>query len=240
MAGVRRLANALRLVFVVQWRTRFPAVYLALAAITAIALLATPLFELRAWLMPVIQFQEYGTVTLVMVAAHRYFERNERSVTSLVVTPLRGGEYTAALVLGSALVPTVVGSALQLAVLGPGLGIVALVPCLFLTASFCGFVSFALSTRHAEFTHFLMGSLIPATVLLLIPALAYFGFVSWAPFVWTPSGAAILAFEATTAASPSWPTLAWTSGVLLAWNGAAFAWARSAFHRNIRGRLEYA
>ena len=103
---VTRFGNAVRLVWAVQWKTGFPVIYAMLAVITVVALRATPLEAYRELLLPAMQLGEYGTLALMLVAAHRYIENSEKSDLALLVTPLRRGEYVAALALGSALLPT--------------------------------------------------------------------------------------------------------------------------------------
>jgi fluoroquinolone transport system permease protein len=227
--SARRFANALRLVWSVQWKTGFPVIYAVLAVFSVIMLLATPLYDYRELLLPAIQLGEYGTVTLILVAAYRHLERNEKSEVALVVTPLRAGEYVAALALGSALVPTVVGIAVQAVALGPDWRLLYLPLPLLLTATFCGLLAIVLAARHEEFTGFLIGSLIPAMAVLSLPFLSYFGVLPRIAFAWLPTDGAIFGFANSVAAAPTVPMLALSVGALLFWNALALRSAARAF-----------
>jgi fluoroquinolone transport system permease protein len=233
----KRFVNALKLVWTVQWKTGFPVVYALLAVLTVIALLATPLRAYRELLLPAMQLGEYGTVTLILVAAYRHLERTEKSEVALTVTPLRSHEYVAALALGSALVPTAVGIFVQAVALGPDWRLLYLPLPLLLTATFCGLLATVLAARHAEFTGFLIGSLIPAIAVLSLPFLSYFGVLPRAAFVWLPTDGAIFGFANSVAASPSVTMLALSVAALLFWNALALRAATRAFdaglHRSI-------
>ena len=129
---IRRVANAVRLFLLAQWRCRFPHVYAGMALLTVLAFrLAIPEPHLES-LLPAFLFVEPGTLALTLVAAQAYLERGDRSVTALSVTPLRSGEYVFAMTLASALVATLAGIAIQAGALGVDLRLVLLLPPLLL------------------------------------------------------------------------------------------------------------
>lgn len=233
-ARASRFGNAVRLVWRVQWKTGFPVIYAVLALITVVALRATPLSGYRELLLPAIQLGEYGTLALMLVAAHRYLERTEQSEVALLVTPLRRGEYVAALVLGSALLPTGIGVMVQAAALGPDWRLLYLPLPLLLTATFCGSLAVVLASRHYEFTSFLIGSFVPAITALSLPFLSYFGVVPRAAFVWMPTDAAIFAFANSVADAPAASVLALSIGALLLWNAILLAAATRSLDRSLR------
>lgn len=232
-----RFSNALRLVLAVQWKTGFPVVYVILAFVTVAALRLTPLVDYRELLLPALQLGEYGTLALLMVAAHRYLTINEKSEVALVVTPLRSGEYVMALALGSSLVPTAVGIGVQALALAPSWGLVWLAPPLLLTATFCGLAGVALSARHREFTSYLLGSFIPAMALLSLPFFSYFKVVPRAMLAWVPTDAGLAGFANSIATRPSLATLALSVGALLFWNAIALRAAANGFDRSVRASV---
>jgi hypothetical protein len=229
-----RFLAALRLVWTVQWKTGFPVIYGTIAVATIAALRLTLLFDYRELLLPAIQLGEYGTISLSLVAAHRYLERNEKSEVALAVTPLRRGEYVAALVLGSALVPTVTGVAVQALALGPDTRLLFLSLPLMLTATVCGLFAVVLSARYAEFTSCLMGGLVPATIVLSLPFLSYFEVLPRIAFVWLPTDASLFAFANAVSETPSVGVFAVSVGVLLLWNAIAIVPATRAFDATLR------
>jgi hypothetical protein len=233
-ARLLRFANAVRLVWRVQWKTGFPVIYAVLGVLTVVALRATPLSSYRELLLPAIQLGEYGTLALMLVAAHRYLERSEQSEMALLVTPLRRAEYVGALIVGSALLPTAVGVGVQAAALGPDWRILLLPLPLLLTSTFCGSLAVVLATRHDEFTSFLIGSFIPAIVVLSLPFFSYFDVLPRGAFFWLPTDAAIFAFATSVAASPSAAVLVLSLAALLFWNAVALLAATRALDRALR------
>ena len=233
-ARARRFLNALRLVFKVQWKTGFPVIYALLAGLTVAGLRLTPLRDYRELLLPALQLGEYATLTLILVAAHRYLERNERSELALVVTPLRRGEYVAALALGSAIVPTVVGVGVQAGALGVDARLWYLPAPLLLTATFCGLLAIVLAARHDEFTGFLIGSLIPAMAVLSLPFLSYFEVLPRGSLVWLPTDGALFAFANSAAVTPTFTAFALSVAALAIWNAVALRAAARAFDAGLR------
>jgi hypothetical protein len=171
-----RVRNALRLFLSVQWRCRFPHVYLALAIPTILVFRFAIPGEFAESLVPAFLFGEPGSLALTLVAAQAYLERNERSVTALAVTPLRSGEYVLGLVLATAVVATLAGTAVQTGVFGVDRRLVLLIPPLFLTATLAGFLGLGLSACFPEFTRFLIAGLMPAMLVLSLPYASYFWF----------------------------------------------------------------
>ncbi|MFQ5699412.1 MAG: hypothetical protein ACE5IL_14160 [Myxococcota bacterium] len=236
----RRTWNALRLFGLLQWRFHFVQVYLAIAALTVLALrLALPA-GWGEWLIPVFLVAEPGMLGLTLVAAHAYLERSEGSVTALAVTPLGGGEHVLALVVASAGVATLAGALVWAGILGVDGRLIGLLPPLFLTAALSGFLGLGLSTCFSELTRFLLGALIPAVGLLSLPLASYFEVAPRAAFVWVPTDAALFAFANLTRAHPDAARALGYTALLCVYTALAFAWARQAFEQRVRQRLERA
>ena len=235
-----RVANAVRLFLLAQWRNRFPHVYLGMVLLTVLGFrLAIP-EQYVEWLVPAFLFGEPGTLALTLVAAQAYLERGDRSVTALAVTPLRSGEYVFAMVLASALVATLAGMAIQGFVLGVDLRLVLLFPPLLLTATLAGFVGLGLSARFSEFTRFLVAGLMPAMVLIQLPYLSYFELAPRLAFVWIPSDAALFGLANLARPEPDPLHYLLYAALLLGYNVVAFRWARRSFQERVRERLERA
>jgi fluoroquinolone transport system permease protein len=235
-----RVANAVRLFLLAQWRNRFPHVYLGMVLLTVLGFrLAIP-EQYVEWLVPAFLLGEPGTLALTLVAAQAYLERGDRSVTALAVTPLRSGEYVFAMVLASALVATLAGMAIQGFVLGVDLRLVLLFPPLLLTATLAGFVGLGLSARFSEFTRFLVAGLMPAMVLIQLPYLSYFELAPRLAFVWIPSDAALFGLANLARPEPDPLHYLLYAALLLGYNVVAFRWARRSFQERVRERLERA
>lgn len=233
-----RLAHAVRLVLLVQARSRFPHVYLgvALAMTVAVRLLARQHAEL---VVPALLLGEPGTLGVFLVAGQRFLERNERSATALLVTPLPSGTSIAALVIGTALVGTAAGAVLQGGVLGVDARLALLLPPLFLTVTLSGLLGYVLSGYFSEFTRFILGA-VPPLFVYSLPFASHFGLVPPLALVWLPTQWSIAAFA--NLARPEPDLAAWSAecAALAAANAAGFQWAQHVFRTRIRGRLEVA
>lgn len=224
-AALQRSLRATRLVFQVQARSRFPVVYLGLAAVTVVLIRMTPLSDLASWLVPALLLGEYGSSGVLMMGAYRSFEAQEGSRKALAVTPLRRNEYLVAVTVGLALVPTLAGMLVLAGTLGKPGATLALALPLFLTATFSGLAGFALSERVPDFTRFLLAQ-IPVVAILSLPFLSYFGLVPEWSFAWIPTEASLRAFAGLASEAPGFWSYAGSCGTLLCFNGIAF-WSLS-------------
>lgn len=235
-----RLRNALQLHLRLQYRCRFPHVYLGLALLTVLGFRFTVPERYAELLLPAFLLIEPGTLALTLVAAQAFLERGERSVAALAVTPLRCAEYVLALVLASAMVATLSGALVQGGVLGVDRRLVLLLPPLFLTATLSGFVGLALSTHFREFTTYLVAALIPAMLLAWLPLLGYFELLPRLATLWVPSDAALYALANLARPRPGAAAYTGYTALLLGYNVIALGWASRLFERRVRQRLEVA
>jgi hypothetical protein len=109
---------------------------------------------------------------------------------------------------------------------------------LFLTATLGGFLGLGLSARHADFTRFLVVSLMPATVVMQLPLLSYFELLPRMSFAWLPSDAALFAFANLARPDPDASAYVLYALLLLGYNALAFVWASRQFEERVIKRLE--
>ena len=232
-----QLFLATRLFLLTQQRARFPQIYFGVAVLTVAAFRAFLVEDTIITLLPVFLLGEPGTLGFVLVAAHVYLERNEKSVVALCVTPLKGWVYVAAVVVASAVVATGAGVVVQAGSIGFDGRLGLLVPVLFLSATLFGFIGFAIAGYFSEFTRFLLGAG-PIGLLILLPLLSYFELASRWSYAWMPSDAALYGF-ATLVQHPSVSgDYLLYAGLLLVYNVVAFRWAVAVYHSRMRTRLE--
>jgi len=234
----RRVWNALRLQLLVQTRSFFPHVYFAIALLTVAGFRLLIPETWATWLLPPFLVAEPALLGMTLVAGQRYMAKNEHSAAALVATPLRGGEYVAALVLAPALQGTAAGLLVQAGVLGVDARLLLLAPPLFVIAAIAGLVGLALSSYASEFTRYLMAFMIPAVGVAQAPILAYFGVVPAFAFAWVPtdpalSSFAMLAHRELDAGRYLLDALRLAVFLVLAW-----AWALACFRERIRARPE--
>jgi hypothetical protein len=189
----RRPLVALRLVLTVQWRARFPQVYFGVAILAVVVFRTLIPAEFVPLAVPAFLFGEPGSLGILMVAAHRYMERGERSVVALAMTPLTSRAYVTALILASAIVPTLATAMIQAGVFGLDARVALVIPPLYFLAVVSGGIGLMLSTVFSEFTRFILGSIPPITVYSL-PLLSFFGLAPAGVFKWIPSDSAIVIF----------------------------------------------
>ncbi len=235
---IGRVVNALALMLRVQWRSFFVHVYFVLALVTIAAFRFAIPPEYWQCALPVVLFAEPGMLGLTMVAAQSFYERSEHSVTALAVTPLRTGEYVAALVLTSSTFAMLFGVGVQAAVLGVDLRLLWLALPLLLTALLTGLLGLALSTYFREFTRFLVGGLFPAMLLIEAPIISFFGLAPRLGLAWIPSDPALFAIGEAVSAAPSLQRYALYCALLTAYAFGAYLWASWAFQHRVRERLE--
>ena len=190
---LRRLANAVRLLLVVQQRAGFLHVYAGITVATILIVRLAMPESWRPWVVPAVLLSEYGTIGVFMTGAHRYLERIEGSNVALVVTPLEPREHIGAMILAPALVATVAGTVLHAALIGIDGRLLLLVLPLWLTAVIAGAVGIVLAAHYSEFTRFLV-STIPVITVFSLPFLSFFGFTPRLAFAWLPWDAALYSY----------------------------------------------
>lgn len=232
-----RLANALHLDLLTQARYYFVPIYMILAIAYAALIRFTPLQEFRSLLLPLFLFSEPGLLGFYLAAAQLYFERSEKSLTSLAVTPLRTEEYLMARALSNAAIATLAGVALFGLVFLAPVKAALLVPPLFLTATLFALLGLTVSAYFDDFIAFVFASAL-VQVPLSLPVLAYFDVVPVWAFAWIPSHPALFSFANLLSDQPSPALYALYLAELAAFNGLMFRWARSVYSRRIRNRME--
>jgi hypothetical protein len=189
----RRLRVAIRLIMTVQWRAKFPHVYLGLAVFTIVVFRTLVPQDLIPIGLPLFLFGEPGSLGIFMVAAQWYLEKGEGSTMALSVTPLTSRQYVIGLILGSAITPTVAAALVQAGVQGVDARVLLVIPPLFVTAIISGCIGLMLTTVFPDFTRYIVGSIAP-TVLYSIPLLSFVGMAPRWAFRWIPSDAALSIF----------------------------------------------
>ncbi len=232
------LANAVRLAMRVQAAARFPHVYLGVALALALVLR----FVLPQWrelVLPVLLLSEPGTLGIFLVAAHRFYDRNQRADAALLVTPLGEAAFVAAPVLAT----TVWGTAAGLLIQGVGLGVderlVFLVIPMALSVALSGLVGWLLAGVFAEFTRFLLGSA-PAVLLYSLPVVTVVGWLPPVALVWLPSQWALTAFAELTRATPDPALLVACCAGLAAANALGMTLAMRVMRARVRPAVEVA
>ena len=188
-----RVASAVWLFLVVQYRSGFIHVYLAATVFTVVIVRG---FLPEAWrevIVPMLLLTEYGVIGVYMVAAQSYLARSERSTEALSVTPLRHTERVVAMVLAATVVAMSAGVLFFIGLIGADVRLALLIAPLAASTVLAGSVGVIVSSRYPEFTRFIVGS-IPVVTLFSLPLLSYFELVPRYTFAWLPWDAALYSF----------------------------------------------
>ncbi len=188
-----RVFSAVWLFLVVQYRSGFIHVYLAVTLFTVVIVRGLLPEAWREVIVPVLLLTEYGAIGVYMVAAQNYLARNERSTEALSVTPLRHAERVVAMVLAATLVAMSAGVLFFIGLVGADVRLLFLLAPLFASTVLAGSVGLIVSSRYPEFTRFIIGS-IPVVALFSLPLLSYFELVPRYTFAWLPWDAALFSF----------------------------------------------
>ena len=188
-----RVSSAVWLFLVVQYRSGFIHVYLAVTLFTVVIVRGLLPEAWREVIVPVLLLTEYGAIGVYMVGAQIYLARNEKSIEALSVTPLRLTERVVATVLAATLVAMTAGVLFFVGLLGVDVRLLLLIAPLFATTVLAGSVGLIVSSRYPEFTRFIIGS-IPVVALFSLPLLSYFELVPRYTFAWLPWDAALFSF----------------------------------------------
>ncbi|MBE0448805.1 MAG: hypothetical protein IBX64_12070 [Actinobacteria bacterium] len=233
----RRLANALQLDLLTQIRYYFLPIYMILALAYVAAIRLTPLSDYATLLLPLLLFSEPGLLGFYLAAGQLYFERNEKSLTALAVTPLRGEEYLMARAASNGIIATLAGIVLFILVFLVPVKTLLLIPPLFLTATLFALLGLSFSMHFDDFMAFVFASAL-VQIPLALPYLAYFGLVPVWVFAWVPSHPAIFSFSNLVSEQPSMLLYVLYLAELAVFNWLAFWWSRRVYKRRIRDRME--
>ena len=228
-----RLANAVRLMLLVQHRSGFLKIYFGVSFST---ILFVRFFLPESWwgiVVPALLLGEYGTMGVFMVAAMRFLERREGNTAALVVTPLRAPEHVLAMILAPSAVAVVAGLAVFAGILGVDGRLLFLFMPLFLTTVLAGSTGLIVSSYYAEFTRFLLGA-IPVVTIFSLPFLSYFDVTPRYTFVWLPWDAALFSFANVVGDELRPWVYVLLSLQLAVFAAIALVWAERVFRRRVR------
>lgn len=237
-ASAAGLANAVRLALRVQIAAGFPQVYLGVALALALALR----FGLPQWIefgLPVLLLSEPGTLGIFLVAAHRFYDRNQRADAALLVTPLGEAAFVAAPVLATTVWGTAAGLLIQAVALGVDARLALLVIPMALSVALSGLVGWLAAGVFAEFTRFLLGSA-PIVLLYSLPVATVAGLLPPLAFVWLPSQWALTAFSELAGTTPNTALLAACCAGLAAANALGMTLAVRVMRTRVRPAVDVA
>lgn len=229
---MRRLLTTVKLDAQLQLRNNFYSIGIGLAVIMAFGMNQFFAYETFGELLPVFFLLAVGGTTMMYVAGLLIFEKDQRTLDAMLVSPLRRGEYMAAKLISLTLLATL--ESLLLVLLTWGLinldflllivGIVALGAMLML-------VGFTLVVRYDSITDFLIPALVVA-LLLEVPFLYFLGLWDSPLQLLIPTSAPTMLIVGAWRPLAAWELL-YGVGYSVVWLVLLYRWALAAFNKHI-------
>jgi fluoroquinolone transport system permease protein len=224
---MRRSLHMLRWEFVRQYRHGFYAVSVVVVPILIVLMRWVGETETVARAFPAVLVTLLLITTFYFAGALLLLEKGEGTLSGVVVTPLRTGEYLAARVVSLSLLAIGESLIIVVAVTGAATMAVALVPGMVLICIFYVLVGTALVTRFDSVNEFLLPSIV-CVIGLSLPLLHYTGiWDSWVILL-HPVQPALVLMRAAVMPTRPWE-LVYGLGAGTMWSAAAYVVARRAF-----------
>ena len=225
-----RLNAAIRWDFRLQFRNGFyyAAAFVALLVIVILGQLQLSQ-EVLAILLPVVLLQNITINAFYFMAGLVLLEKGEGTLESLVVSPLRKGEYLGAKLVTLTLLSLVENCLIVLIVYGFQVNLPLLLAALILMSALFSLFGFIAVVRYDSINSFLFPSMF-MLLALSIPLLDYFGIWQTPLMYLHPTQALLVLLKAVFQPIESWQLL---YGLLypLVWIALAYQLSKRAFHR---------
>ena len=221
-----------------QFRHGFYYAYLFITVVYIIGLrLLAP--GLREFVTPVLIFSDPSMLGIFFVGGIVLLERNDNTLESLFVTPLKSGDYCIAKALSLGILA--LSSSLVLAVAGTGgfgFDWPSLIVGTFLTSTLFTFTGLSLSVRTEQVIGYILTA-VPIVVVAAAPLLNFLGATDSYLFYLIPTQASLsLLAGGVTPGSVPVRELIMSTGILLVWNAGAWLWAGHRFRKHLAGAME--
>ncbi|NDJ60883.1 MAG: ABC transporter permease [Chloroflexi bacterium] len=224
-----RLVSTMQLDVKLQIRNRFYHIVFGLALLNVIALPRIFGREQLAEVLPVLLLMIMSATTFLLVAGMVIFEKGERNLEALVITPVRNSEYLLSKLITLTALATVEAAFIALLTYGLGFNPLLLFGGIIVLGLMYTLFGFILVVRYNTVTDFL----VPAMLVILalqIPFLDALGMLSSPLFYLIPTQAPLLLMKAAFEPIEVWQ-LVYALAYAAVTIGVTFAWAQRAFNR---------
>ncbi len=227
-----RLLSTMRLDATIQWRNRFYIIGVGLSLLLALGLAQFLQPEMVNAVLPMLFLFAIGGTTMLYVAGLLIFEKDERTLEAVIVSPMRVSEYMLSKIVTLTLLATLESLIVVVLTQGldgfnPGLllaGIILMGVMLTLTG-------IIMIVRYDSITDFLI-PVVTVSLVLQLPALYFTGISDSVLWLIVPTSAPVMLMWAAWFPVESWQVVYGFvySLVLIA---GLYRWARLAFHKHI-------
>jgi fluoroquinolone transport system permease protein len=225
-----RLLSTLRWEVQLQFRYGFYYAGLFVAVVWIVLASVIPQAQLR-YIIPVFLFTNLVMTTFYFASGLILLEQGQRTLQSLIVTPLRRGEYLSSKALSLTLLGLLEGVAIVAFTYGLGLNWLWLSLGLALLCTFYVLTGIAAVARYQSINEFLLPSGL-WTLVFSLPLIHYFELWRNPLFYLLPTYPPLILLKAAFESLPTWQLLYGVLGSLV-WIGLAYELSRRFFERYI-------
>jgi len=229
---VARLFSTMKLDVLVQWRNRFYYIGIAMGLLVAFILATFFDAEFIGQAMPAFFMMTVGGTTLLYIAGIVIFEKDERTLDALIVSPLRHMEYLISKMVTLGMVATVEGIVVVLFSYGfANMNPVMLIIGIWFMAMQLTLVGLIMIVRYDTITDFLTPVLIIGVVVQL-PIFYFINLVDSPLLLLVPTGAPAMLIKGAWVQLQTWE-IAYAFGYSIISIGLGLRWALRSFEKFI-------
>jgi fluoroquinolone transport system permease protein len=170
-----RMLNALKNDIRFQYKYGFYLLYLVITAVYIGVILALP-SSWRKVVAAVVVFSDPAALGFVFMGAIVLFEKSERVLNSLFISPLKVNEYILSKVLSLSLISTLVGSAIVILTCKGSVSVISVILGVLLGSILFSLAGLIVATRINSLNQFIIGLIPIGSVLSMPPFLVFFGY----------------------------------------------------------------
>jgi fluoroquinolone transport system permease protein len=177
-SSLERIGLALKADILFQWKQGFYVIYIVLSFVYLVLLSQLPQ-AWHAYTLPYIIYSDPSVLGMFFIGGIVLLEKQQGILQSIVVTPLRTGEYIASKILSLALISLMATLLISLSIYRGDVNYLYLILGTLLTSIFFTLVGFLIATKCNSVNAFIF-KMIPWMILLVIPCLSLIEF----PYNW--------------------------------------------------------
>lgn len=229
-----RVLSAVKFDIMFQIRHGFYYAYLVVSVLYVLVLRNIPL-EYRELVAILLIFSDTSALGFFFIGGIVLLEKDQNTLESLFVTPLRVAEYLISKVISLTILAAVMSTAIIALTFGESFNLLRLLTGIILSSSFFTLVGFALSARAKNVNEYLLAASL-VMIVFFLPMLDYLKLYQSSVFYLFPTKASIVLMKAMFQGIP-WEETAYAVFFLLACTAAAGVWAYRWFYKYIILRI---
>ena len=227
-----RLLSTMKLDAMVQWRNRFYYIGIGLSLLLAVALAQFIDYQALTVTIPLLFLFAIGGTTLLYVAGLVIFEKDERTLEAVIVSPMRVSEYMLSKVITLTFLATLESAVVLVLAYGlTGFNYGLLIAGVVLMGAMLTLMGFVMIVRYNSITDFLV-PVVAVSLVLQLPALYFTGTSDSLLWLVIPTAAPTMLIWAAWHPVETWQVIyGFVYSLVLI--GGLYRWALIAFQKHI-------